>query len=192
LAEEVGMVEERIASTINGSITSVQAVYVPADDLTDPAPATTFSHLDAITVLSRKIFERGFYPAVDPVQSTSRALDPLIIGDTHWRLAQEARKIIAHYLELQDIIAILGIDELSDEDKNIVNRARKLQRFFTQPFFAAENYTGIPGEFVSLEKTLTGVQNIIEGQCDDWPEQAFYMTGTIEQVEARVKELKNE
>jgi F-type H+-transporting ATPase subunit beta len=192
LAEEVGMVEERIASTINGSITSVQAVYVSADDLTDPAPATTFSHLDAITVLSRKIFERGFYPAVDPVQSTSRALDPLIIGDTHWRLAQEARKIIAHYLELQDIIAILGIDELSDEDKNIVNRARKLQRFFTQPFFAAENYTGIPGEFVSLEKTLTGVQNIIEGQCDDWPEQAFYMTGTIEQVEARVKELKNE
>jgi len=192
LAEEVGMVEERIASTINGSITSVQAVYVPADDLTDPAPATTFSHLDAITVLSRKIFERGFYPAVDPVQSTSRALDPLIIGDTHWRLAQEARKIIAHYLELQDIIAILGIDELSDEDKNIVNRARKLQRFFTQPFFAAENYTGIPGEFVSLEKTLTGVQNIIEGQCDDWPEQAFYMTGNIEQVEARVKELKSE
>ncbi|NLJ39139.1 MAG: F0F1 ATP synthase subunit beta, partial [Candidatus Atribacteria bacterium] len=177
---------------INGSITSVQAVYVPADDLTDPAPATTFSHLDAITVLSRRIFEQGFYPAVDPVQSTSRALDPLIIGDTHWKLAQEVRKIIAHYLELQDIIAILGIDELSDEDKKIVNRARKLQRFFTQPFFAAENYTGIPGEFVPLEKTLSGVQNIIDGQCDDWPEQAFYMTGTIEQVEARVKELKKE
>lgn len=192
LAEEVGMIEERIASTINGSITSVQAVYVPADDLTDPAPATTFSHLDAITVLSRRIFEQGFYPAVDPVQSTSRALDPLIIGDTHWKLAQEVRKIIAHYLELQDIIAILGIDELSDEDKKIVNRARKLQRFFTQPFFAAENYTGIPGEFVPLEKTLSGVQNIIDGQCDDWPEQAFYMTGTIEQVEARVKELKKE
>ncbi|NLJ49234.1 MAG: F0F1 ATP synthase subunit beta [Candidatus Atribacteria bacterium] len=192
LAEEVGMVEERIASTINGSITSVQAVYVPADDLTDPAPATTFSHLDAITVLSRKIFEQGFYPAVDPVQSTSRALDPLIIGDTHWRLAQKARKIIAHYLELQDIIAILGIDELTDEDKKIVNRARKLQRFFTQPFFAAENYTGIPGEFVPLEKTLAGVQKIIDGHCDDWPEQAFYMTGTIEQVEARMKELINE
>jgi len=189
LAEEVGMVEERIASTTNGSITSVQAVYVPADDLTDPAPATTFSHLDAITVLSRKIFEQGFYPAADPVQSTSRALDPLIVGKNHWQMAQEARKIIAHYLELQDIIAILGIDELSDEDKLTVNRARKLQRFFTQPFFVAENYTGIPGVFVPLEKTLQGVNQIISGQCDEWPEQAFYMTGTIDQVEVRAKEL---
>ncbi|MCS7241854.1 MAG: F0F1 ATP synthase subunit beta [Candidatus Caldatribacterium sp.] len=190
LAEEIGMIEERIASTVNGSITSVQAIYVPADDLTDPAPATTFAHLDAITVLSRKLFEQGFYPAVDPLQSTSRALDPAIVGKRHVHLAQEVRKLIAHYLELQDIIAILGIEELSEEDKLIVNRARKLQRFLTQPFFAAETFTGIPGEFVPREETLRGVEMILNGECDDWPEQAFYMTGTIDQVKAKAKELK--
>jgi F-type H+-transporting ATPase subunit beta len=189
LAEEIGMVEERIASTVNGSITSVQAIYVPADDLTDPAPATTFHHLDAITVLSRKLFEQGFYPAMDPIQSTSRALDIATVGERHWRLAQEVRRVIAHYLELQDIIAILGMEELSEEDKLIVNRARKIQRFLTQPFFVAENFTGIPGEFVPLEETLKGVEMILGGECDSWPEQAFYMTGTIAQVEARVKEL---
>lgn len=190
LAEEIGMVEERIASTVNGSITSVQAIYVPADDLTDPAPATTFAHLDAITVLSRRLFEQGFYPAVDPLQSTSQALDPAIVGERHCRLAQSVRKLIAHYLELQDIIAILGVEELSEEDKLTVNRTRKLQRFLTQPFFTAENFTGIPGEFVPREETLKGVEMIINGACDDWPEQAFYMTGTIAQVEQKVKELK--
>lgn len=190
LAEEIGMIEERIASTVNGSITSVQAIYVPADDLTDPAPATTFAHLDAVTVLSRRLFEQGFYPAVDPLQSTSRALDPAIVGERHVRLAQEVRKIIAHYLELQDIIAILGVEELSEEDRLVVNRTRKLQRFLTQPFFAAETFTGIPGEFVPREETLKGVEMILNGECDSWPEQAFYMTGTIAQVEARAKELK--
>lgn len=190
LSEEIGMIEERIASTVNGSITSVQAIYVPADDLTDPAPATTFAHLDAITVLSRRLFEQGFYPAVDPLQSTSRALDPAIVGERHYRLAQEVRKLIAHYLELQDIIAILGVEELSEEDKLVVNRTRKLQRFLTQPFFTAEAFTGIPGEFVPREETLKGVEMILNGACDTWPEQAFYMTGTIAQVEARVRELK--
>jgi F-type H+-transporting ATPase subunit beta len=190
LFEEIGMIEERIASTVNGSITSVQAIYVPADDLTDPAPATTFAHLDAITVLSRRLFEQGFYPAVDPLQSTSRALDPAIVGERHYRLAQEVRKLIAHYLELQDIIAILGVEELSEEDKLVVNRTRQLQRFLTQPFFTAEAFTGIPGEFVPREETLKGVEMILNGECDTWPEQAFYMTGTIAQVEARVRELK--
>ncbi|WP_427366227.1 F0F1 ATP synthase subunit beta [Candidatus Caldatribacterium saccharofermentans] len=190
LFEEIGMIEERIASTVNGSITSVQAIYVPADDLTDPAPATTFAHLDAITVLSRRLFEQGFYPAVDPLQSTSRALDPTIVGERHYRLAQEVRKLIAHYLELQDIIAILGVEELSEEDKLVVNRTRKLQRFLTQPLFTAEPFTGIPGEFVPREETLKGVEMIVNGECDAWPEQAFYMTGTIAQVEARVRELR--
>ncbi|WP_438318607.1 F0F1 ATP synthase subunit beta [Candidatus Caldatribacterium sp. SIUC1] len=190
LFEEIGMIEERIASTVNGSITSVQAIYVPADDLTDPAPATTFAHLDAITVLSRRLFEQGFYPAVDPLQSTSRALDPAIVGERHYRLAQEVRKLIAHYLELQDIIAILGVEELSEEDKLVVNRTRKLQRFLTQPFFTAEAFTGIPGEFVPREETLKGVEMIVNGECDTWPEQAFYMTGTIAQVEAKAKELR--
>uniref|UniRef100_A0A7V4DGE1 ATP synthase subunit beta n=1 Tax=Candidatus Caldatribacterium californiense TaxID=1454726 RepID=A0A7V4DGE1_9BACT len=190
LFEEIGMIEERIASTVNGSITSVQAIYVPADDLTDPAPATTFAHLDAITVLSRRLFEQGFYPAVDPLQSTSRALDPAIVGERHYRLAQEVRKLIAHYLEHQDIIAILGVEELSEEDKLVVNRTRKLQRFLTQPFFTAEAFTGIPGEFVPREETLKGVEMIVNGECDTWPEQAFYMTGTIAQVEARVRELR--
>lgn len=188
LAEEIGMIEERIASTTNGSITSVQAIYVPADDLTDPAPATTFHHLDSITVLSRKLFEQGFYPAVDPIQSTSRVLDGAIVGERHWRLTQEVKRVIAHYLELQDIIAILGMEELSEEDKLVVNRARKIQRFLTQPFFVAENFTGIPGVFVPLEETLSGIEMILSGECDSWPEQAFYMTGTIAQVEARVKE----
>ncbi len=190
LAEEIGMIEERIASTVSGSITSIQAIYVPADDLTDPAPATTFAHLDAITVLSRRLFEQGFYPAVDPLQSTSRVLDPVIVGEKHWHLAQEVRRLVAHYLELQDIIAILGVEELSEEDKLVVNRVRKLQRFLTQPFFAAEAFTGIPGVFVPREETLKGVEMIINGACDNWPEQAFYMTGTIAQVEEKAKELK--
>jgi F-type H+-transporting ATPase subunit beta len=191
LAEEIGMIEERIASTASGSITSIQAIYVPADDLTDPAPATTFAHLDAITVLSRRLFEQGFYPAVDPLQSTSRALDPTIVGEKHWHLAQEVRKLVARYLELQDIIAILGVEELSEEDKLVVNRVRKLQRFFTQPFFAAEAFTGIPGVFVPREETLKGVEMIVNGACDNWPEQAFYMMGTIAQVEEKAKELKS-
>jgi len=191
LAEEIGMIEERIASTASGSITSIQAIYVPADDLTDPAPATTFAHLDAITVLSRRLFEQGFYPAVDPLQSTSRALDPTIVGEKHWHFAQEVRKLVARYLELQDIIAILGVEELSEEDKLVVNRVRKLQRFFTQPFFAAEAFTGIPGVFVPREETLKGVEMIVNGACDNWPEQAFYMMGTIAQVEEKAKELKS-
>ncbi len=189
LAEEIGMVEERIVSTHDGSITSVQAIYVPADDLTDPAPATTFAHLDAVTVLSRKLFEQGFYPAVDPIQSTSRALSVNIVGSRHWRLAQEVRRVIAHYMELQDIIAILGMEELSEEGRLVVQRARKIQRFLTQPFFVAEGFTGMSGEFVSLEETLNGVEMILDGTCDSWPEQAFYMVGTIEEAERKAKEL---
>lgn len=191
LQEEIGMVEERITSTVNGSITSVQAVYVPADDLTDPAPATTFAHLDATTVLSRKLFEQGFYPAVDPLQSSSRALNTLVVGERHLKLAQETRKIIAHYLDLQDIIALLGIEELSEEDRKIVKRARRLQRFLTQPFFVAENFTGLPGVFVPLKETLQGVEMIVEGECDDWPEQVFYMVGSIDEAKAKLDQLKS-
>ncbi|HHF09359.1 MAG TPA: F0F1 ATP synthase subunit beta, partial [Candidatus Atribacteria bacterium] len=190
LQEEVGMVEERITSTVNGSITSVQAVYVPADDLTDPAPATTFAHLDATTVLSRRLFEQGFYPAVDLLQSSSRALNALVVGERHFQLAQETRKIIAHYLDLQDIIALLGIEELSEEDRKIVKRARRLQRFLTQPFFVAENFTGLPGVFVPLEETLEGVEMIVEGECDDWPEQVFYMVGSIDEAKEKFDQLK--
>ncbi|MDD3876462.1 MAG: F0F1 ATP synthase subunit beta [Bacteroidales bacterium] len=182
LATEMGMMQERIASTKRGSITSVQAVYVPADDLTDPAPATTFAHLDATTVLSRKIAELGIYPAVDPLDSTSRILTPDIIGKEHYETAQRVKNILQRYKELQDIIAILGMDELSDEDKLVVYRARKVQRFLSQPFHVAEQFTGIPGTFVSIEDTIKGFKMIMDGQVDEYPESAFMLVGTIEEA----------
>lgn len=188
LATEMGELQERITSTKDGSITSIQAVYVPADDLTDPAPATTFGHLDATTVLSRQIAELGIYPAVDPLASTSRALAPNVVGEEHYTLARRVQQILQRYKDLQDIIAILGMDELSDEDKLTVSRARKIQRFLSQPFFVAETFTGTPGQYVKLEDTIKGFKEIVEGNCDDMPEQAFYMVGTIEQ--AREKALK--
>ncbi len=192
LATEMGEMQERITSTKTGSITSIQAVYVPADDYTDPAPATTFAHLDAVTALSRQIVELGIYPAVDPLASSSRILDPRIIGDDHYNTAQEVKRILQRYKDLQDIIAILGIDELSDEDKLIVSRARKLQRFFSQPFHVAEQFTGRAGKYVKLEDTIKGFREITEGKHDDLPEQAFYMVGTIEEVIERGKELAAE
>ncbi|GHT98584.1 ATP synthase subunit beta [Alphaproteobacteria bacterium] len=182
LATDMGELQERITSTVNGSITSVQAIYVPADDLTDPAPATSFSHLDATTVLSRKISELGIYPAVDPLDSTSRMLSPYIVGDEHYRVAREVQRILQNYRSLQDIIAILGMDELSEEDKIVVARARKIQRFLSQPFHVAEVFTGMPGKFVSLADTIKGFNAIIAGECDHLPEMAFYMVGTIEEV----------
>ncbi|GHU13030.1 ATP synthase subunit beta [Alphaproteobacteria bacterium] len=182
LATDMGELQERITSTVNGSITSVQAVYVPADDLTDPAPATSFSHLDATTVLSRKISELGIYPAVDPLDSTSRMLSPYIVGDEHYRVAREVQRILQNYRSLQDIIAILGMDELSEEDKIVVARARKIQRFLSQPFHVAEVFTGMPGKFVSLADTIKGFNAIIAGECDHLPEMAFYMVGTIDDV----------
>ena len=182
LATEMGQMQERITSTKNGSITSVQAVYVPADDLTDPAPATTFSHLDATTVLSRKIAELGIYPAVDPLDSTSRILDPNIVGEDHYNTAQRVKQILQRHKELQDIISILGMDELSDEDKLIVNRARKVQRFLSQPFAVAEQFTGVPGVMVSIEDTIRGFKMIMDGEVDDIPEQAFLNVGTIEEA----------
>jgi len=182
LATEMGAMQERITSTKNGSITSVQAVYVPADDLTDPAPATTFAHLDATTVLSRKLAALGIYPAVDPLDSTSRILAPEIIGDEHYNCAQRVKAILQRYKELQDIIAILGMDELSEEDKMIVARARKVQRFLSQPFHVAEQFTGIPGVFVSIEDTIKGFNMIMDGEMDDYPEAAFNLKGTIEEV----------
>ncbi len=188
LANEVGTLQERITSTTNGSITSIQAVYVPADDLTDPAPATTFAHLDATTVLSRSIVELGIYPAVDPLASTSRVLDPKIIGQEHYDIARQVQAILQRYNELQDIIAILGMDELSENDKVTVNRARKIQRFLSQPFFVAENFTGRPGAYVPLSETLRGFREILEGRHDDLPESAFLMTGTIDDVVKQAKE----
>lgn len=182
LASEMGQMQERITSTKNGSITSVQAVYVPADDLTDPAPATTFSHLDATTVLSRKIAELGIYPAVDPLDSTSRIMDPNVIGQEHYDTAQRVKQILQRQKELQDIISILGMDELSDEDKTIVNRARKVQRFLSQPFNVAEQFTGVPGVMVSIEDTIKGFNMILDGKVDDIPEQAFLNVGTIEEA----------
>ncbi|HCQ15547.1 MAG TPA: F0F1 ATP synthase subunit beta, partial [Cryomorphaceae bacterium] len=182
LATEMGAMQERITSTKNGSITSVQAVYVPADDLTDPAPATTFAHLDATTVLSRKLAALGIYPAVDPLDSTSRILAPEIIGDEHYNCAQRVKAILQRYKELQDIIAILGMDELSEEDKMIVARARKVQRFLSQPFHVAEQFTGIPGVFVGIEDTIKGFNMIMDGEMDDYPEAAFNLKGTIEEV----------
>ena len=189
LASEMGAMQERITSTKKGSITSVQAVYVPADDLTDPAPATTFTHLDATTELSRKITELGIYPAVDPLGSTSRILDPLIVGKEHYDCAQRVKQILQRYKELQDIIAILGMDELSDEDKLTVNRARRVQRFLSQPFSVAEQFTGVPGVMVSIEDTIKGFNMILDGEVDDLPEQAFLNVGTIEDAIAKGKRL---
>ena len=189
LATEMGALQERITSTKKGSITSVQAIYVPADDLTDPAPATAFSHLDATTVLSRQIVELGIYPAVDPLDSTSRILDPRIVGDEHYNVAKSVQEVLQKYKDLQDIIAILGMDELSDEDKIVVARARKIQRFLSQPFFVAEEFTGTPGKYVPLEETIHGFKGIVNGEYDDIPEQAFYMKGNIEEVKESMKDL---
>jgi len=191
LATELGELEERITSTKKGSITSVQAIYVPADDFTDPAPATTFSHLDASTSLSRALTQMGIYPAVDPLTSTSRILDPNIIGEEHYRVARRVKEILQRYKDLQDIIAILGIEELSDEDKLIVARARKIQRFLSQPFHVAEEFTGRPGKYVTIAETIRGFREIIDGLHDDKPEQAFYMVGGIEDVVKRAEELRN-
>jgi len=187
LATDMGELQERITSTKKGSITSVQAVYVPADDLTDPAPATTFAHLDATTVLSRSLVELGIYPAVDPLDSTSRILDPKMIGVEHYTVAKGVQEILQKYKDLQDIIAILGMDELSDEDKIVVNRARKIQRFLSQPFFVAEVFTGTEGRYVKLEDTIKGFKALVEGQFDDYPEQAFYMVGTIEEAKEKAE-----
>lgn len=186
LATEMGLLQERITSTKKGSITSVQAVYVPADDLTDPAPATTFAHLDATTVLSRSIVEQGIYPAVDPLDSSSRILDPHIVGEDHYTVARGVQEILQRYKELQDIIAILGMDELSDEDKILVARARKVQRFLSQPFFVAESFTGLDGKYVSLNETIQGFREILDGKHDDIPESAFLMAGNINDVLSRV------
>ncbi|MEM0952111.1 MAG: F0F1 ATP synthase subunit beta [Cyanobacteria bacterium P01_H01_bin.74] len=190
LATEMGELQERITSTKDGSITSIQAVYVPADDLTDPAPATTFGHLDATTVLSRQIAELGIYPAVDPLASNSRALDPLILGEEHYTVARGVQSTLQRYKDLQDIIAILGMDELSDDDKNLVNRARKIQRFLSQPFFVAETFTGISGKYVKLEDSIRGFKEILAGQHDDLPEQAFYMVGSIEEAREKAEKMK--
>jgi F-type H+-transporting ATPase subunit beta len=189
LAEEMGVLQERITSTKTGSITSIQAVYVPADDLTDPSPATTFSHLDATVVLSRQIAELGIYPAVDPLDSTSRQLDPLVIGQEHYDIARQVQNVLQRYKELKDIIAILGMDELSEEDKQIVTRARKIQRFLSQPFFVAEVFTGASGKYVSLKDTIRGFKGILEGEFDSLPEQAFYMVGGIEEAVEKAKNL---
>ena len=189
LATEMGALQERITSTRNGSVTSVQAIYVPADDLTDPAPATAFAHLDATTVLSRSISELGIYPAVDPLESTSRILDPNVLGKEHYDTARAVQAVLQKYKELQDIIAVLGMDELSVEDKATVNRARRIQRFLSQPFHVAENFTGVKGAYVRMEDTIRGFQAILGGECDDLPEQAFLMCGTIDEVLAKRKDL---
>ena len=189
LATEMGALQERITSTKSGSITSVQAVYVPADDLTDPAPATTFSHLDATTVLSRQIASLGIYPAVDPLDSTSKALSADIVGNEHYNVAREVQEVLQRYKELQDIIAILGMDELSDEDKLTVSRARKIQRFFSQPFSVAEQFTGMEGKYVPVKETIRGFKEILEGKHDNIPEQAFLYVGTIEEAVAKARDL---
>ncbi|MDW7708959.1 MAG: F0F1 ATP synthase subunit beta [Deferrisomatales bacterium] len=191
LATEMGELQERITTTSKGSITSVQAIYVPADDLTDPAPATAFAHLDATTVLSRQIAELGIYPAVDPLDSSSRVLDPRVVGDEHYKVAREVQQVLQRYKDLQDIIAILGMDELSEDDKLVVSRARKIQRFLSQPFFVAEAFTGTPGKYVSLKDTIRGFQEVVEGKHDDIPEQAFYMVGGIEEVVEKAKRLES-
>ena len=190
LASEMGKLQERITSTTKGSITSVQAVYVPADDLTDPAPASVFAHLDATTVLNRAIAEKGIYPAVDPLDSTSRMLDPVIIGDEHYQVARGVQSVLQKYKDLQDIIAILGMDELSEEDKKTVERARKIERFLSQPFFVAEVFTGSPGKYVTLEDTIKGFKGLLEGEYDDLPEAAFYMVGSIDEVIEKAEKLK--
>jgi F-type H+-transporting ATPase subunit beta len=190
LATEMGALQERITSTTQGSITSIQAVYVPADDLTDPAPATTFAHLDATTVLSRNLAAKGIYPAVDPLDSTSTMLQPGIVSEEHYEIAESVKETLQRYKELQDIIAILGIDELSEEDRLTVARARKVERFLSQPFFVAEIFTGSPGEYVSLEDTIKGFSMTLNGELDDLPEQAFYLVGNIDQVIAKAETLK--
>ena len=190
LATEMGNLQERITSTRKGSITSVQAVYVPADDLTDPAPATTFAHLDATTVLSRKIVEQGIYPAVDPLESSSRILEADVVGEEHYRVARKVQEILQKYKELQDIIAILGMDELSEEDKLVVSRARKIQRFLSQPFHVAENFTGIKGVYVPVKETIRGFKAILDGEMDEYPENAFFNVGTIEDVKKKAEEMK--
>lgn len=190
LASEMGKLQERITSTNKGSITSVQAVYVPADDLTDPAPASVFSHLDATTVLNRKIAEKGIYPAVDPLDSTSRILDPQVIGEEHYKIATGIQEVLQKYKDLQDIIALLGMDELSEEDKRTVERARKIEKFLSQPFFVAEVFTGSPGKYVSLQETLEGFQGILEGKYDHIPENAFYMVGNIQEVIQKAEDMK--
>jgi F-type H+-transporting ATPase subunit beta len=189
LGTEMGELQERITSTKTGSITSVQAIYVPADDITDPAPATTFAHLDATTVLSRQLTELGIYPAVDPLASTSRILDPRIVGEEHYSIARSIQKILQRYKDLQDIIAILGMDELSEEDKLVVARARKVQRFLSQPFFVAEQFTGQPGRYVKLKDSVQGFKELIEGKADDLPEQAFYMVGTLDEAREKAEKL---
>jgi F-type H+-transporting ATPase subunit beta len=186
----MGLLQERITSTVKGSITSVQAVFVPADDYTDPAPATTFSHLDSITALDRKIVEQGIYPAIDPLASSSRALDPLVIGSRHYDTARSVQAMLQRYKELQDIIAILGLDELSENDKLIVGRARKIQRFLSQPFFTSEIFTGVPGKYVTLNETLKGFEEIIAGKHDEIPESCFLYVGTIDEVLQKAEKMK--
>jgi F-type H+-transporting ATPase subunit beta len=190
LLTEMGELQERITSTKKGSITSVQAIYVPADDYTDPAPATTFAHLDATTNLSRQIAELGIYPAVDPLASTSRILDPRVLGEEHYTVARSVKQILQRYKDLQDIIAILGIDELSEDDKLTVARARKIQRFLSQPFFVGEQFTGLKGKYVSIADTIKGFKEIVDGKHDDLPEQAFYMVGTIEEAQEKAHTMK--
>merc|ERR1711975_202762 len=189
LATEMGALQERITSTTQGSITSIQAVYVPADDLTDPAPATTFAHLDATTVLSRNLAAKGIYPAVDPLDSTSTMLQPWIVGDQHYQCAQSVKQTLQRYKELQDIIAILGLDELSEDDKLVVARARKIERFLSQPFFVAEIFTGSPGKYVSLQETIKGFEMVLKGELDSLPEQAFYLVGNIDEAIQKLKVL---
>ena len=190
LATEMGQLQERITSTNKGSITSVQAVYVPADDLTDPAPATTFSHLDAKTVLDRNIAALGIYPAVDPLGSTSRLLDPLVVGNEHYQVARGVQSILQRFKELQDIIAILGMDELSEQDKLVVHRARKIRNFLSQPFHVAEKFSGKAGKYVPLKDNIRSFKAILDGECDSWPEEAFLYVGTIEEAKAKMEELK--
>ena len=191
LSTEMGELQERITSTKKGSVTSVQAIYVPADDLTDPAPATSFAHLDATTVLERKIAELGIYPAVDPLASTSRILDPQILGERHYNVARSVQEVLQKYKELQDIIAILGMDELSDEDKKAVARARRIQKFMSQPFFVAEQFTGVEGRYVSLEDTIAGFEAILNGEVDKLPENAFMYIGTIDEAKDKAKNISN-
>ena len=190
LATEMGILQERITSTKSGSVTSVQAVYVPADDLTDPAPATTFAHLDATTVLNRSIAEKGLYPAVDPLDSTSRNLDPQVVGQEHYQVARSVQEILQRYKELQDIISILGMDELGEDDKLVVARARKIEKFLSQPFRVGEQFTGIPGQYVAIEDTIRGFKEIIEGKHDDLPENAFFMVGTIEDAVKKAEAMR--
>ena len=192
LAEEMGVLQERITSTKTGSITSIQAVYVPADDLTDPSPATTFAHLDSTVVLSRDIAAKGIYPAVDPLDSTSRQLDPLIIGQEHYEVARGVQTVLQRYKELKDIIAILGLDELSEDDRRTVDRARKVEKFLSQPFFVAEIFTGMSGKYVKLEETISGFNQILAGELDHLPEQAFYLVGNIDEVKAKAAKMAEE